>query len=179
MQWIEHFDGSDLPAAPEERIQRLNHLAGRELAGSADALPVVSASALLDMRRHLYADLKHERMGLLLGRAFYAGAWRRILVEVEIALPVHSVRASREHVSMLEESWPQVWREMATHPELQLVGWFHSHPGHGVFLSAEDKKTQKRWFRQPWQVAIVMDPVHDAYGFFARETGDPVEAIVL
>ena len=73
MQWIEHIVESELPAAPEEMIRRLDHLAGTgQFSGSTAILPLLSTSALQEMRRHLYADLKLERLGLLLGRAFYA-----------------------------------------------------------------------------------------------------------
>lgn len=41
-----------------------------------------------------------------------------------------------------------------------LVGWYHSHPGHTCFLSGVDVSTQRRMFRKPYHVAVVVDPVN-------------------
>jgi len=41
-----------------------------------------------------------------------------------------------------------------------IVGWYHSHPGHGCFMSQTDISTQKRMFNKPFHVAIVIDPIN-------------------
>lgn len=38
-----------------------------------------------------------------------------------------------------------------------IVGWAHTHPGFGVFLSDFDKEQHQRLFPEPWQIAYVMD----------------------
>jgi proteasome lid subunit RPN8/RPN11 len=40
----------------------------------------------------------------------------------------------------------------------QVVGWYHSHTRSEIFLSEADLEIQKRFFSQPWQIAIVMKP---------------------
>jgi proteasome lid subunit RPN8/RPN11 len=47
-----------------------------------------------------------------------------------------------------------------------IVGWYHSHPGYGVFLSDIDVKSQITFFNQPHHVALVVDPVRNKFGFF-------------
>lgn len=45
-------------------------------------------------------------------------------------------------------------------PGLYIVGWYHSHPGFNVFLSAIDLETQKRYqMLFPKAVALVVDPL--------------------
>lgn len=55
---------------------------------------------------------------------------------------------------------------------LKPVGWYHSHTRSEVFLSAADIDVHKRYFPEPWQVALVLKP-HTFQparaGFFFRE----------
>ena len=46
-----------------------------------------------------------------------------------------------------------------------MVGWYHSHPGYGCWLSAVDVQTQKS-FEQTGErsVAVVVDPVQSTGG---------------
>ncbi|MFX1502433.1 MAG: Mov34/MPN/PAD-1 family protein [Promethearchaeota archaeon] len=52
---------------------------------------------------------------------------------------------------------------------LRIVGWWHSHPGFGCFLSATDVKTQKYFFPESYQVALVIDPVDDDSQFYTLD----------
>merc|ERR1711881_161197 len=47
-----------------------------------------------------------------------------------------------------------------------VVGWYHSHPGTGCFLSNVDCKTQSELFQrqQPRAVAVVCDPILSVRG---------------
>lgn len=44
-----------------------------------------------------------------------------------------------------------------------IVGWYHSHPGHGCFMSQTDISTQKRMFNKAFHVAIVIDPINKEF----------------
>lgn len=56
-------------------------------------------------------------------------------------------------------------------PELVVVGWFHTHPGHGLFLSPPDLNIQKH-FREPYQFAMEIDSLTENLdtGFFTRRS---------
>jgi len=57
-----------------------------------------------------------------------------------------------------------------------LVGWYHSHPGYGVFLSEADVTSQVTFFNQPYHVALVVDPLKSEYGFFKLSVnGKPIK----
>jgi proteasome lid subunit RPN8/RPN11 len=47
-----------------------------------------------------------------------------------------------------------------------LVGWYHSHPGYGCFMSSTDLDTQRSCFREPYHVALVVDPLQEFIEFF-------------
>ncbi len=50
--------------------------------------------------------------------------------------------------------------------DLRIVGWYHTHPGFGVFMSGTDQSTQRQVFGMPWQVAVVYDSLNGEYGLF-------------
>ena len=58
----------------------------------------------------------------------------------------------------------------------KIVGWFHTHPRMGVFLSHYDTFLHHNFFPEPWQVALVVEPFSSVAGFFIRQadgTFDP------
>jgi hypothetical protein len=57
--------------------------------------------------------------------------------------------------------------------DARIVGWYHSHPDFGIFLSERDAFIQEHFFSGPGQVAYVIDPVRDLEGVFAWRNGKP------
>src|SRR6185437_9021328 len=53
-----------------------------------------------------------------------------------------------------------------SYPEKRIVGWYHSHPGFGVFLSDHDTFIHRNFFSSRDQVAWVYDPHSDEEGCF-------------
>ncbi len=51
----------------------------------------------------------------------------------------------------------------------RIVGWFHTHPRMGVFLSHYDTFLHHNFFPEPWQVALVVEPFSSVAGFFVRQ----------
>jgi len=51
----------------------------------------------------------------------------------------------------------------------RIVGWFHTHPRMGVFLSHYDTFLHGNFFPEPWQVALVVEPFSSVAGFFIRQ----------
>jgi proteasome lid subunit RPN8/RPN11 len=46
------------------------------------------------------------------------------------------------------------------------VGWYHTHPGFGIFLSNMDLFIHRNFFPQKWHIALVLDPVNKKSGYF-------------
>jgi hypothetical protein len=57
------------------------------------------------------------------------------------------------------------------YPDKSVVGWYHSHPGFGVFLSDHDLFIHENFFSARHQVAWVYDPHSDEEGCFGWENG--------
>ena len=60
--------------------------------------------------------------------------------------------------------------------ELLLLGWYHTHPGFGIFLSDRDQFIQQSFFDVPYQVAVVYDPKSREHGLFTWRDGKPTRA---
>jgi hypothetical protein len=135
---------------------------------------------------HFAQNLGCEQMALLTGRVLRLDGTAGWLLLVDDLLPVASIHATRIHVSMSPQSWPALWSLLDSIPHgipdaisdtsaaPTLLGWAHSHPGHGAFFSAEDRRTQSLWFTQSWHLGIVLDPVTNAIAGFSGPTSAPV-----
>lgn len=64
------------------------------------------------------------------------------------------------------------------YPDMRVVGWWHSHPGHGIFYSSWDQTCHKSLFGVPGMVGLVVDPQSGKEGWFGclRE-GDEAQSI--
>ena len=71
------------------------------------------------------------------------------------------------------DSWEEITRERdRLFPDLDIVGWYHTHPSFGIFLSHHDLFIHQHFFAQPLQVAYVVDPIQQTRGFFQWRGGD-------
>jgi proteasome lid subunit RPN8/RPN11 len=119
------------------------------------------------------ADLTRERGAFLLGKHFTAEG--RDVVEIRHFLPADQTRSAAASLTFTHDTWATLRREAeARYPDEQLVGWHHTHPGLGVFLSAYDRFLHRHFFSQPWQVALVVDPRRYELGFFEWRRGEIV-----
>ncbi|MEN3048144.1 MAG: Mov34/MPN/PAD-1 family protein [Candidatus Caldarchaeales archaeon] len=113
----------------------------------------VSGEALAKVMRHGLSHPRREVAGLLIGRE------RKEELLVTDAVTGRQ-RGSAGHVS-LDDSLMAALSELleGQRGNLYVVGWYHTHPGMGVFLSAVDYATQLNYQRlYPKAVALVVDP---------------------
>ena len=80
-------------------------------------------------------------------------------------------------VTFTHETWAKINHEMDTRfGNLSIVGWYHTHPDFGIFLSDRDVFIQQHFFSNPGNVAYVIDPVRKTEGTFTWQGGKPVLA---
>lgn len=80
--------------------------------------------------------------------------------------------ASASTLTFTHETWDYVYKEKErSFPQDKIVGWQHTHPSYGIFLSNYDLFIQENFFDMPFQVAYVIDPVQNMRGFFCRKNG--------
>jgi proteasome lid subunit RPN8/RPN11 len=65
------------------------------------------------------------------------------------------------------ETWEYVHSEIAKkYKGMKIVGWIHTHPDFGIFLSEYDKFIQTNFFSDENQIALVVDPIQKSEGFY-------------
>lgn len=65
------------------------------------------------------------------------------------------------------ETWDYVHAEIEKRYENgHIVGWIHTHPDFGIFLSEYDKFIQENFFKEENQIAYVVDPIQHIEGFY-------------
>ena len=83
----------------------------------------------------------------------------------------HSVGGPTQ-LTFTHDSWNAIYEQLEKEPEgTSLIGWFHSHPNFGVFLSDHDKFIQANFFKQDGQITIVVDPIRGRRGWFFSSAG--------
>ena len=76
-------------------------------------------------------------------------------------------------LTFTHETWEYVHAEKdRLYPDSRIVGWHHTHPSYGVFLSEYDLFIQENYFDLPFQVAYVVDPVARKRAFFQWKNGN-------
>lgn len=117
----------------------------------------ISALALLKMTVHAKSGGSIEIMGMLTGKVMN----KTIIVMDVYSLPVEGtetrVNAQLEAYEYMVQYLDSL--KSAGHKE-NIVGWYHSHPGYGCWLSGIDVATQSlnQNFQDPY-LAIVVDPI--------------------
>jgi len=138
--------------------------------GSGQVNVIVSQEALLQIAAHGKSNLVSELGGALLGHAFRHED--RLFVEVKAALPAVTGDHGPVHFKFTADSWTQLHKDRsAAYPDLEVVGWFHTHPDLGVFYSSDDVVVHSAAFTLPWQVGLVVDPLRNEACFFGWTRG--------
>ncbi|MCS7125854.1 MAG: Mov34/MPN/PAD-1 family protein [Aigarchaeota archaeon] len=101
-------------------------------------------------------DLEREVAGLLIGRY----EKKQDILEIWDAISGNQ-KSSSAFVALDEEVMAITFEWLSQErPGLNIVGWYHSHPGFDLFLSTIDIETQKRYQMMfPKAVAMVIDPL--------------------
>lgn len=111
------------------------------------------------------SDTSQELGGILLGNYFKKE--EQYHVSVEAAVEALYTEAAKGSVTFTHKTWEHINKvREEQYPDYKIVGWFHTHPGFGIFLSGYDKFIHKNFFNLPWQVAYVIDPLAGQHGFF-------------
>ena len=154
-----------------ERLQQLMRgMPGGGLGGGAGAdSPTpdcaekvhVSSLALLKMLKHGRAGVPMEVMGLMLGQ--FVDDYTINCVDV-FAMPQSGTSVSVESVDPVFQTKMLDMLKQTGRPEM-VVGWYHSHPGFGCWLSSTDINTQSSFEAlNSRAVALVVDPIQSVKG---------------
>lgn len=135
--------------------------------------PALFISKLAEERIRNHAlskkEEKTEVMGFLLGSVYEDDSGMYVLVRdvatTDLDATSVSVKFDRKGFEKLFESMDD---SCFNHV---IVGWYHSHPGHGCFLSQTDVETQVKMFSGPHHSALVIDPLNTEIAAFELKGG--------
>lgn len=124
------------------------------------------------IEQHAKTDVSVEICGVLVGNWYtddngpYAAVSNYIRCD--------NASSKMAEVTFTHESWAQINKEMdSKFADARIVGWYHSHPDFGIFLSDRDCFIHEHFFSGAGQVAYVVDPVRGLEGMFAWRDGKP------
>lgn len=140
---------------------------------------LVPRSVLNSVRKFGKASMEAEVGGMLLGELFWdEGPY----LQIDDLIEGKYTDEKSASVTFTAETWDYVHSEMERlHTGKKILGWYHTHPGFGIFLSHMDLFIHENFFSEPWQIAYVYDPHADEDGFFTWQNGELVktEPIVI
>ena len=137
--------------------------------GGAAVDILLDEAPLRAMQAHALSSLDREVAGVMVGRQPEKQPDGRYVVHViDSIIAKHTVMHGAS-VTYTPESWrylnDTLW-ERYPNESAVMVGWYHTHPGFGIFLSGMDLFIHQNFFTQIWHVAYVLDPRARTSGFF-------------
>lgn len=160
------YGGIDFSRLPRRELLKLRLSGPRTSAFQI----VIRQSALNRIHAHGDASPRVEICGVLVGDVYQDATGPFLLVE-HIIEGASSV-GNAGKVTFTAATWQHIQTSMDKQfPDHRIVGWYHTHPGHGVFLSKLDVFVHESFFGLPWQTALVYDPCSGEEGIFGTEAG--------
>jgi proteasome lid subunit RPN8/RPN11 len=127
---------------------------------------VVDSEVVRKIRQHARSCNTTEVCGILIGQD------RDHRVEVAACIEGENAEGAGAHVTFTQSTWEHIYAvKDKKFPNERIVGWYHSHPGFGIFLSEHDTFIHKNFFSSPGQLAWVFDPHSDEEGCFGWVEG--------
>jgi len=127
---------------------------------------ILSGEVLRRMRQHARTSLSAEICGVLIGQD------RSGRVDIQACIEGAMAEEAGAHVTFTQDTWEHIYQvKDEKYPDARIVGWYHSHPGFGIFLSEHDIFIHRNFFASPGQVAWVYDPQSDEEGCFGWVDG--------
>jgi proteasome lid subunit RPN8/RPN11 len=122
---------------------------------------VLDSATIQQIRRHARSSMEAEICGVLVGTVTDG------VTRVQACIAGENADQGGAHVTFTQETWQHIFRiKDAQFADSSIVGWYHSHPGFGIFLSDYDMFIHKNFFAAPHQIAWVFDPHSDSEGCF-------------
>jgi proteasome lid subunit RPN8/RPN11 len=155
------------PAKPDIRIAGKRRPLAHTTQAAVDIL--INEPAFRDAQAHSLTSLDREVAGVLIGPPPEKQPDGRYVVHVSDTIIAKYTKMHGASVTYTPESWRYVndrLAEMYPDESAVIVGWYHTHPGFGIFLSGMDQFIHQNFFIQIWHIALVLDPVARRSGFF-------------
>jgi|APSaa5957512622_1039677.scaffolds.fasta_scaffold05372_2 proteasome lid subunit RPN8/RPN11 len=131
----------------------------------------IRASALNRAKKHADEDTRRETGGILLGRFMSEEDGTTTVIVTGIVRGENTIR-NRASLTFTPATWAKIWNLIDDDPvysdekKWSMVGWYHTHPSFGIFLSSRDLFIHEEYFKDPNHIALVIDPIRNDLGCF-------------
>lgn len=146
-------------------------LPGKVPRGYPSNLPAIfmEESTQAELLNFACSDLHYELGGVLVGRV--AKSRRRLFLQIKNFVPATKGISRRASFEFTNEAQQEIHEIVQIQfKEQRILGWFHTHPGYGIFLSSADQFIDQNYFNEPFHIAIVIDPTKPEIGVFAWDS---------
>jgi len=132
----------------------------------------ITGKAYKQILEHVEGDEENELCGVLVGKGYRDK--HGFYLEITNTIRGEHSESKGSGVTFTHDTWNYVHEVMDSRfRDKKIVGWYHSHPGFGIFLSDMDEFIQKNFFNNPSHVAFVIDIKAKKEGFFVWQRGKP------
>lgn len=122
------------------------------------------------IEKHSKTDTSKELGGILIGK--HLTYLEKSYVVISAYIEARFTDSSSSTLTFTHKSWEYIHSEHnRLHADKKIVGWHHTHPNYGIFLSGHDMFIHENFFNLPWQIAYVVDPIENTRGFFQWQEG--------
>jgi len=133
---------------------------------------VVRQSMLNEVHRHGLGTTEIEICGVLVGNIYRDD--RGPFVYVQASIRGEHAKSQNAQVTFTAATWNYVQEVLEReHQGARILGWYHTHPGFGIFLSGMDRFIHDHFFGGAEQLALVYDPLSQEQGLFVWRGGSP------
>lgn len=160
----------DTPSNENNSVQLpLNFLSFGEIEND-DVKVYIKQDVYKALEKLAASDTSKELGSIILGE--YSEELGKTHVVISDFIEAKYTDASASTLTFTHETWDYVHREHEkSYPTKKIIGWQHTHPNYGIFLSNYDMFIQENFFNMPFQVAYVIDPIQNIRGFFQWKNG--------
>ncbi len=111
--------------------------------------------AVIALQDHLKSSPTQAIFGFLIGDVYRdpeAGVLYTVIDKtLKLSQPIYGDKTE----VVVSRLWDRM-QEQLKKASASLLGWYHSHPGQGGFLTAHDVETHGKFFTEPWHVAVLV-----------------------
>lgn len=130
----------------------------------------LNRAAYIRVSVHSYNSDSVEVGGVMIGEWCVDEETGEQFVIVKHALPARHTLQGSVYLTFTQDSLVDLHDQIEKRYQGErIVGWYHTHPRMGIFLSHYDTWLHKNFFPEPWQVALVIEPHSSLGGFFIRQ----------
>lgn len=133
---------------------------------------IIRRSVLEAIHTHGLSRTDIEVCGVMVGDVYQDA--EGVFVHVEACIRGDHAGSQAAQVTFTAETWNHIHSVLdRAFPEKRILGWYHTHPGFGIFLSPMDVFIHDNFFQAAEQLAFVYDPLQATEGLFVWRKGKP------